>query len=165
MVREYQTYNIREAIIEDLKQLDTIVKVVNDAYNVSNVGWTTPKHIFNEERTNNKKIQDLVQTNGTTHVLYFALDGETIVGTIMFTQPDEKGEAYCSLLAVAPAYQSKGVGGQLFRYILNQMTKRNIETATLSTFAGRTEVIAWYKKLGFIEEPEKVDFSWHYKDA
>ena len=128
-------------------------------------GWTTPKNIFNEERTNHKKVQELVQNNGTTHVLYFAFDGETIVGTIMFTQPDEKGEAYCSFLAVAPAYQSKGVGGQMFRYMLSQMTKRNIETATLSTFAARADVIAWYKKLGFIEESEKVDFSWHYKDS
>ena len=35
MVREYPSYNIREASIEDLNQLDTVVKVVNDAYNVS----------------------------------------------------------------------------------------------------------------------------------
>ncbi|KAI9255113.1 acyl-CoA N-acyltransferase [Phascolomyces articulosus] len=164
MVQQTNNFHIREATVDDLKYTDDIVRVVNEAYQTGD-GWTSPKHIVSEPRTNATEIKDLIERNGTTHVLYLALDGDEIVGTIMYEQPNDKGEAYCTLLAVAPTYQSRGAGGQLFRYMLEQMKNKGIPTATLTTFASRSDVISWYKKLGFVEESERVDFSFHYKDA
>ncbi|KAI9264264.1 acyl-CoA N-acyltransferase [Phascolomyces articulosus] len=190
---QYTTYECREVTNEDLKRIDAIVTVVNQAYTESegisickenkfilirgyiyiqilNIvlctdGWTTPKHIYGEPRTNPKEIEDLIVRNGTTHAFYLALDGDLIVGTVLHEKPNDKGEAYISLLSVVPNYQSKGVGGQLFRFLLNDMKKKGIPTASLSTFASRLEVLSWYKKLGFVEEPERVDFGWHYRDS
>ncbi|KAI9270394.1 acyl-CoA N-acyltransferase [Phascolomyces articulosus] len=151
-------YYIREATTEDLKHTDTVVQVVNEAYH-SGGGWTTVKHIVDGLRTNNEEIEGLVLKNGTSHVLLYAFDGDTVVGTVLIKQVDEKGEADFSLLSVAPAYQSKGVGGQLIRQMFDRMKNMGATAAVLEVLDNRTELIAWYKKLGFTEE-KTVDFNW-----
>ncbi|KAI7860446.1 acyl-CoA N-acyltransferase [Circinella umbellata] len=156
---QLSTYCIREATIEDLKYTETVVKVVNEAYH-SGGGWTTVKHIVDGLRTNNKEIDELVKTNGTSHVLLYAFDGDIVVGTVMFKPANDKGESDFSLLSVAPDYQSKGVGGALVRQMINCMKTKGVTTVVLEVLDNRTELIAWYKKLGFIEA-EKMKFNWH----
>ena len=123
-------------------------------------GWTTVKHIVDGLRTNIEEIDGLVRTNGTSHILLYAFDGDIVVGTIMFKATNDKGESDFSLLSVVPDYQSKGVGGALIRQMFHCMKTKGVKTAVLEVLDNRAELIAWYKKLGFIEA-EKVEFKWH----
>ena len=77
----------------------------------------------------------------------------------MASYPNDKGESEFTLLSVAPQYQSKGIGGQLMEYMFDRIKLMGATTVVLDLLDNRIDLVAWYKKLGFIEVGKK-EFKW-----
>lgn len=102
---------------------------------------------------------------GTLNAVY---DKDTIVALLSgYTNDDENGIAYVSVLAVLPEYQGRGYASTLlieFEKICKQKNMRRIELYTHKTNFGAIEM---YKKCGFLvnennkTRPDDIKF---YKD-
>ena len=77
----------------------------------------------------------------------------------MASYPDDQGESEFTLLSVAPQYQSKGVGRKLMHYMFDRIKLMGATTVVLDLLDNRLDLVAWYKRLGFIETG-KEEFSW-----
>ncbi|KAI8139292.1 acyl-CoA N-acyltransferase [Fennellomyces sp. T-0311] len=150
--------HVREAVIDDLRHTNNVVRVVNAAYH-SEGGWTTAAHIVKGIRTDAKEIESLVRNNGSPDVLLYAFDGDMVVGTIVAKQV-VNGESELSLLSVAPEYQSKGVGKKLIYAVYESMRRMGATKAVLEVLDVREELVAWYLKLGFAQVGDKTKFYW-----
>lgn len=108
--------------------------------------------------------QDMVnciKENGNPYTLLFAMEADTIVGTIQ-VQPSEKvaHEAEFRLFSVSPFHQSKGIGGKLLKSALEEMKATNKTHCVIRVFENRPELLNWYKKLGFVETGDRIPYPW-----
>ncbi|KAI9312885.1 acyl-CoA N-acyltransferase [Dichotomocladium elegans] len=141
---------IRDATIEDLKFTDHVVTVINTAYR-SEASWTSENDIVDGPRVDRTVVEDLVRKNGQPRTLLYAIEQdavETVVGTSMI-EPTTEGEAEVRLFSVKPSHQSRGLGGLIFRATLERMKELGIKVAVLRVFDSRSDILQWYKKLGF----------------
>ncbi|KAI8982016.1 acyl-CoA N-acyltransferase [Mycotypha africana] len=123
---------VRKAVHTDLKYVEEATKVVNAAYRYG------------------------AETNTNTN-----LESSTkIVGTVLLQPSENPGEAEISLFSVLPSYQSKGIGSRLIRTVMAGMKDLGFHTAVIHVIESRSEILAWYKKLGFVETGERVPFVW-----
>ncbi|KAI7861095.1 acyl-CoA N-acyltransferase [Circinella umbellata] len=160
-------YHIREVTIESLQYTDSVVKTVNEAYQTGD-SWTKARDTFDFDvpRTNAEEINGLIKENvcnKKTHILIYVFDTtneeKSVIGTLLASYPNDKGESEFTLLSVAPQYQSKGIGGQLMEYMFNRIKLMGATTVVLDLLDNRIDLVAWYKKLGFIEVGKK-EFKW-----
>lgn len=88
-------------------------------------------------------------------------DRETVIGTLQIQATEgNKEEAEIGLFSVSPAYQSRGVGGRLIRAAFEHMKSLGFKVATIHVIENRTEILVWYRKLGFEETGERIPFIW-----
>lgn len=128
-------------------------------------GWTTEKHIVNGERVTLEDLEKAVKESGGRTTLLYAFDRvgdvDIVIGTLQI-QPDEKNpeEAEIGLFSVNPAYQSRGIGGRLIRTSFEKMKELGYSRAVIHVLENRPELLAWYRKLGFVETGERIPFVW-----
>ncbi|MCD7438013.1 GNAT family N-acetyltransferase [Streptomyces lincolnensis] len=91
-------------------------------------------------------------------VLLLALSGDTAVGCLVVTAPDEGG---CEVkrLWVDPAFRGRGLAAGLVREALAQAAELGVGVVRLSVWKWRTDAIALYERLGFT-----VTESWDERD-
>ncbi|KAK3812179.1 MAG: acyl-CoA N-acyltransferase [Benniella sp.] len=171
---------VRLASPEDVDQLALIHSVINRAYR-SEGGWTTEAHLVSEERITLQELEDSL--NDKTHPVLIAFDSDTghPLGTVQL-EPAEgysdlgeyKGEGYSpeykeplpldqqvflGLFSVDPSQQSRGIGRKLveaaLRHAKEEMKRSQCVVYVLHM---RSELISWYKKLGFVCYGEKAPF-------
>ncbi|KAI8141671.1 acyl-CoA N-acyltransferase [Fennellomyces sp. T-0311] len=161
MVQE-STIFVREVILDDLKHNKAAHAVVNGAYR-SEGGWTTEKDLVSGERATEQDIEHAVRANGKPNTLLYAFDNssgaDTVVGTVQIQALPNK-EAELGLFAVSPSFQSRGVGGRLVRGAFDRMKELGFTTAVIHVLETRAELLAWYRKLGFVETGERIPFVW-----
>ncbi|KAI7857152.1 acyl-CoA N-acyltransferase [Circinella umbellata] len=154
---------VREVTIDDLKYTQDAVTVVNSAYS-TNEGWTSEHEFYEGDRAGPEEIEKSIQENGISCRLLFAFDiiegKETLIGTLRIDRPTSglKGHGEIRLFSILPAYQSKGVGGRLVRFALAHMQELGYTDCIMRVFETRTLLINWYKKMGFEENGERLDF-------
>ncbi|KAI9256448.1 acyl-CoA N-acyltransferase [Phascolomyces articulosus] len=154
---------IREVTIDDLKYVKEAVAVVNSAYS-TNEGWTSEEEFYKGDRAGDEELEKSIRENGVSCRLLFAFDvideKEKLIGTLRVDPviSGEKGHGEIRLFSIAPAYQSRGVGGRLVRFALTHMQELGYTACVMRVFEARTVLLNWYKKMGFAETGERIEF-------
>lgn len=139
--------------------------LINLAYR-GEKGWTKENQIFNGDRTSEEQIRSLL-TKAETH--FFVVipnkdptqdDTKKLIASICI---ENKGNsAYIGLFAVHPNYQEAGIGKQVLEqaevFIKKELQLKYISMAVISQ---RTELIAYYRRRGYIPTGENEDFPYH----
>ncbi|CAO3563000.1 unnamed protein product [Mortierella alpina] len=168
---------VRLAQREDETHIAEIHRVINRAYR-SEGGWTTEAHLGAHS------IDELrMALADKVNPLLLAFDSETgqPLGTLQlepaehypdFGQYKKEGYAptyienlpkdqqvFLGLFSVDPAQQSRGIGRKLVEAALVHARGEMKRTqCVVYVLFMREELIAWYKKLGFVDYGEKVPF-------
>ncbi len=93
----------------------------------------------------------LIAKNGP---VYYALDGETVVGwcdvfPLLNPRQAHRGGLGMGLL---PAYRGKGLGSRLMQATLDHARRFGLEKIELTVYTTNVAAIALYRKFGFHEE-------------
>lgn len=126
-----------------------IQMLVNKAYSSPDAdrSWTNESTVVSGERITVEQLQELFHTDNVSVII--AKSNEKIVGTV--TLINESNSAKLNMLAVDPEYQQYGIGKQLLEYsenyILDKFQSKKIRIDVVSS---RTELIAFYKRRGFV---------------
>jgi ribosomal protein S18 acetylase RimI-like enzyme len=79
-----------------------------------------------------------------------AVCGEEIVGTVMMGFDGHRGWVY--YLAVAPGYQRKSYGRRLMQEAERLLKERGCPKLNLQVRSSSTQVLEFYRKLGYLED-------------
>ncbi|CAM0137529.1 hypothetical protein VKS41_002996 [Umbelopsis sp. WA50703] len=155
---------IRECIPKDIEIKDTIHKVVNAAYR-SEGGWTTESKIVSGERATMQEVETHITKNRSPNVLLLAMlpgeEGDQVVGTVQVQPAAEGKEAEIGFFSVSPAHQSGGIGGKLIREAIRVIKDDlQLDYAMVHVLENRDDILKWYRKLGFAETGERIEFVW-----
>lgn len=154
---------IRQGVPADAPALHAIIQASYRGTHEN--AWTNESHLVAGERIGLAELQSMLAGEADTQPFLVAQrierDGAVkLLGCIQIqTHGCAQDEAMFGLLAVSPELQGCGTGGQLVRAALatmkQSMGKRH---AKLWVLHARTELIAWYEKLGFRPTGETEPF-------
>lgn len=88
-------------------------------------------------------------TEGSDSTVLGATDGETLVSTAMVGHDGHRGWVY--YLAVAPAFQGRGLGRQMMKACEDWVLAQRIPKLQLMVRSGNAAVIDFYLKLGYTD--------------
>ncbi|KAF9435974.1 hypothetical protein BGZ76_005116 [Entomortierella beljakovae] len=174
------TVAVRLANKDDESYIKQIHSVINRAYR-SEGGWTTEAHLVTDERITIDELKAALVDK--VNPLFLAFDSESgqPLGTIQLEPAEHfpsfgvyEKEGYVSthvetvpkvnqillgLFSVDPSQQSRGIGRKLVDAAVHY-AKENMDRTQCIVYVlhMRTELVAWYKKLGFVDYGERVPF-------
>lgn len=124
-------------------------------------GWTSEKDLVREPRVSVQDVEKLILNSGNPNTLIFAFEEDQVIGTAVL-QPslENSGEAEIALYCVSINHQSRGVGGKLLRYSMEEVKKLGFHTAYLKVLENRSDVLAFYAKYGFQDSGERIPYHW-----
>ncbi|KAI8928711.1 acyl-CoA N-acyltransferase [Entophlyctis helioformis] len=161
-------YVVQDAAVADA---EAMTRIINAAYRGSG-GWTTEQHLVAENRIDTDELVDTI-TGGVIQVLSLKdADTGAVLGTIEIEAYDEAakepvhtpgaGAAHSGVLlglfAVEPAFQSRGAGSFLVKAALDRARAAGKTNAYMWVIHSRSELLAWYKRLGFKPTGHTVPF-------
>jgi len=116
-----------------------------------NLEWI--QRLFTIEAPDLKVLDDpeaaIIATGGA---IYFALEGNTVVGTVAMLRGDG-GRCELAKMAVAPSYQRRGIGELLGAACRAWAAANGIRTVFLETNSRLDGAIRLYERLGFRHAP------------
>ncbi len=136
--------------------VEAVVALVESAYRgaSSRQGWTTEAHLLDGQRTDAEAVAEIIASPRSRIVVAEVVDagvaGEAeLVGCCQLeARPD--ATAYLGLFAVAPRRQGAGLGraivGEAERVAGGAM---GAERIVMTVIRQRTDLIAWYERLGY----------------
>ena len=144
---------ITKATINDIPALNILV---NSAYRgeSSKKGWTTEEHLLGGIRTDEEGLQQTFDNKDITVLKY--TDNDKIVGTVSLEKQGNK--LYLGMLTVSPELQGGGVGKQLLKAAEIFANEENIPKIVMTVISVRSELIAWYKRHGYVRTGETKPF-------
>jgi ribosomal protein S18 acetylase RimI-like enzyme len=83
-------------------------------------------------------------------LLFVALSGQEVVGTVMAGYDGHRGWIYS--VAVSPAHRRRGIGSQLVTVAERALAARGCVKVNLQIVEGNESVVAFYASHGFSEE-------------
>ena len=111
------------------------------------------KTVFADDPPHNEPDHVITAKLKVDEQLFVAVDKGTLLGTIMAGYDGHRGWLYS--VAVDPQQQKNGIGRQLVEHALASLREHGCEKVNLQIRSGNSEVITFYKKLGF-ETEERV---------
>lgn len=110
-----------------------------------------PKHPSNCEEA-------WVRADFEKGTVYYLLEtGSGPAGCVAMERADSEN-CYLERLAVLPEVRRKGYGRELVDHVLAEAGKRSFCRVGIGTIAQHGELLAWYRKIGFVEgETRKFD--------
>lgn len=154
---------IRPATLADAPRMHAILHA---AYRTEQGNaWTSEAQFVKGERISQTELEELIEGHSNVEPFLVAVQtsdhgSETIMGCIQIQRHDcADDEAMFGLFSVSPEAQGAGIGGKLVRAALLTMKQEmGIKRAKLWVLHPRTELIAWYQKLGFTPTGETRPF-------
>ncbi len=132
-----------------LPHLPSIVDYVDAVHRQQVVAlWTT---VFGYDAAHNRP--DLVIDKKLAvqdDLLFVALDGATVVGTVMAGYDGHRGWLYS--VAVHPAHRQRGVGAALVRHAEQALVALGSVKINLQIAGGNEAVAPFYESLGYVVE-------------
>lgn len=137
-----------------------IAKLVNSAYrgDTSRKGWTTEADLLDGTRTDLSAIKELIQKQDVTILKYSA--DNTIIGCVELHKTGT--EMYLGMLTVRPDLQGAGIGKKLLEAAEAEARTQRCLKITMTVISVRTELIDWYKRLGYTDTGKQKPF--HFND-
>lgn len=145
-----------------MEDVERIKVIVNKAFREEG-GWTGEAHLIRGDRVDVPEITQLLQDqNNRVIVCEKLIDGGWVmVGSVIATKEDDE-EGSVNMLSVEPVHQSGGVGSTLLKAAMDALKKDfHLKRVFITVIHSRTELIAWYKKIGFQETGETKEFPLH----
>lgn len=136
---------ISVAEITDVSELNPLV---NSAYrgDSSRQGWTTEADLLDGIRIDDERLEELIGKPDTV-ILKYTDTNNKIIGCVHLEKKDDG--MYLGMLTVSPALQSKGIGKELINASEAYAKQQDCGSVYMSVITDRTELIAWYEKLGY----------------
>ena len=124
-----------------------------------NLDWI--ERLFKVEAADRKVLEDPEGAiMGKGGMIFFALDGEAVVGTVAMIRA---GEGRCELakMAVAASHQRRGIGELLGAACKRWARDTGIETIVLETNSKLGNAIRLYERLGFrrVVDPRATEYA------
>jgi ribosomal protein S18 acetylase RimI-like enzyme len=145
----------------ELSDCEHLSQLINSAYRgePSRQGWTTEADILDGVRTTTADLAKIVQS--TDQFILMGELNQEIVACMHCQRQTLSGHptAHFGMIAVKPTLQNKGHGKDLVA-AAEAMTKRQWRAVGfyMVVISIRTEVIAFYERLGYERTGEFVDF-------
>jgi N-acetylglutamate synthase-like GNAT family acetyltransferase len=147
--------------VAQLSDAKKIADLVNSAYRgeSSKKGWTTEAEILGGQRTDQKAIEEVMQTTNQ----YFLL-GKKDSKLFASVNLEKKDPATCyfGMFAVNPDLQNSGIGKQMLAE--SEKFARDVLKCSLmemSVITLRAELIDWYLRRGYQKTTELRPFPMH----
>lgn len=140
----------------DAALVDDLTARINAAYGAAEEDLWVP----GKDRIERERVAEIVRSGE----MAVARIDDAVVGSIRVREV-EAGVGYFGLLAVDPAAQGRGIGGELIRFAEELSRRRGAEWIELRLLVpregadpGKNRLYEWYVRLGY-EEVERGDFS------
>jgi ribosomal protein S18 acetylase RimI-like enzyme len=144
---------ITKATLQDIPVLNILI---NSAYRgeTSKKGWTTEAHLLKGKRTTEEELKEIILDPKNTFLKF--TDNQQIIGSVLLV---EKGhQLYVGMLTVSPELQNSGIGKQLLAEAENHAKTLGLHILSMTVVSVRAELIAWYKRHGYVETGEREPF-------
>jgi len=144
---------IKKATLQDIPSLTTLI---NSAYRgeTSKKGWTTEAHLLEGKRTTEEELTEIIQDPKNTFLKY--IDHNEIIGSVLLVEKEH--QLYLGMLTVSPELQNSGIGKKLLAEAENQAKALGLSSIIMTVISVREELIAWYKRQGYVETGEREAF-------
>ncbi|MFZ0599302.1 MAG: GNAT family N-acetyltransferase [Flavobacterium sp.] len=144
---------ITKARLQDIPALTTLI---NSAYRgeTSKKGWTTEAHLLEGKRTTEEELTEIIQDPKNTFLKY--TENDKIIGSVLLVV--KESQLYVGMLTVSPELQNSGIGKQLLAEAENHANTLGLSTLSMTVVSVRAELIAWYKRHGYVETGEREPF-------
>ncbi|KUJ59568.1 GCN5 family acetyltransferase [Flavobacteriaceae bacterium CRH] len=144
---------ITKATLQDIPALTTLI---NSAYRgeTSKKGWTTEAHLLEGKRTTEEELTAIILDPKNTFLKY--TENDKIIGSVLLVEKEQ--QLYLGMLTVSPELQNSGIGKQLLAEGENQAKALGLSSIIMTVVSVRAELIAWYKRHGYVETGEREPF-------
>jgi len=150
----------RAATVDDVP---AVVALVQSAYrgDASRAGWTTEADLLDGQRADDAMVHALIGAPGSTVLV---LDDDRPGGgrgrllACCHVQERGDGSCYVGMLAVRPDAQARGLGRAMLGAAEARARRTGADRLEMTVIAQRTELIAWYERLGFTDTGERSPF-------
>ncbi|TDO72730.1 ribosomal protein S18 acetylase RimI-like enzyme [Flavobacterium chryseum] len=144
---------ITKATLQDIPALTTLI---NSAYRgeTSKKGWTTEAHLLEGKRTTEEELTEIILDPKNTFLKFTAND--KIIGSVLLVEKEH--QLYLGMLTVSPELQNGGIGKKLLAEAENYAKALGLSSIIMTVVSVRAELIAWYKRHGYVETGEREPF-------
>lgn len=151
---------ITTATLEDVLALE---KLINSAYRgeTSKQGWTTEANLLGGKRITEEELSEIIQNKENT-ILKFT-ENNAIIGCVLLVNKGNR--LYLGMLTVSPNLQNSGIGKQLLKEADVHALALGLPKIVMTVISIREELIAWYKRHGFVDTGAREAFPLNNTDA
>ncbi|WP_166924525.1 GNAT family N-acetyltransferase [Flavobacterium poyangense] len=144
---------ITKATIADIPALNLLI---NSAYRgeSSKKGWTTEANLLEGKRTNESELGEIINNPKNT-ILKFT-ENDRIIGSVLLVKKEQ--QLYLGMLTVSPELQNSGIGKKMLAEAENHAKSLGLSSIIMTVISVREELIAWYKRHGYIDTGEREAF-------
>jgi len=138
--------------------INALVDLLNSAYrgDASKKGWTTEAHLIaGNTRTRREDIEQIMQEPGSIFLVYS--NDQSIIEACVNLRKNN-GKVYLGMLSVSPLLQGAGIGKILLQAAEEYTMLIYCDTIFMTVISARTELIAWYKRHGYLDTGERKPF-------
>ncbi|TDW52260.1 ribosomal protein S18 acetylase RimI-like enzyme [Flavobacterium sp. 270] len=145
---------ITKALLEDIPALNILI---NSAYRgeSSKQGWTTEANLLEGKRTNETELKEILNNPKNT-ILKFT-ENDKIIGSVLLVQKEH--QLYLGMLTVSPELQNSGIGKKMLAEAEVFAKSLGLSSIVMTVISVREELIAWYKRHGYVDTGEREAFS------
>lgn len=144
---------ISKSTLQDIPSLTTLI---NSAYRgeTSKKGWTTEAHLLAGKRTTEEELEQIILDPKNTFLKY--TENDKIIGSVLLVE--KENQLYVGMLTVSPELQNSGIGKKMLAEAEIHAKTVGLSTLSMTVVSVRSELIAWYKRHGYIETGEREPF-------
>lgn len=144
---------ITKATLQDIPALNILI---NSAYRgeTSKKGWTTEANLLEGKRTNEEELTETILNPKNTILKY--TENDKIIGSVLLVEKEH--QLYLGMLTVSPELQNSGIGKKLLAEAENHAKALGLSSIIMTVISVREELIAWYKRHGYVDTGEKEAF-------
>lgn len=145
------------------KDIPQLLELMETCYrgDEARMGWTHESDIIVGNRTTEALILEEMTVPGANYLKYTNEDGK-IVGCVYIIVDAKESKSYVGSLCVHPTIQSKGLGKKLMDAAEELTREAGCTKICMKVLTVRTELIAWYEKLGFKYVGQNIPFPDHF---
>jgi len=144
---------ITKATLQDIPSLNILI---NSAYRgeTSKKGWTTEAHLLEGKRTSEEELTAIILDPKNTFLKF--TENDQIIGSVLLVEKEH--QLYMGMLTVSPELQNSGIGKKMLAEAENHAKSLGLSTLSMTVVSVRAELIAWYKRHGYIDTGKREPF-------